>query len=167
LAKAGILGAVSVGFRPLKSEPIRGGDERFTLFELLELSVVTVPCDSDALVIARSMQNKTGRVLNARNSAAIAELQRSLGKSTAAHEEACELLEKSDKHRDKARRHAAAIIASAGDPDDGDDDSDSELAYRAALRKRMIEIAALASTGSREASDRARAIEIARLAPSV
>ena len=45
LAKAGVLGAGSVGFRPIKSEPIRGelGGERFLAWELLELSLCSVP----------------------------------------------------------------------------------------------------------------------------
>jgi HK97 family phage prohead protease len=169
LAKAGVLSAVSVGFKPVRSEPIRGGGERFLSWILLELSVVSVPCDPGALVIARSMNGKSGRVLNARNSAAIAEIERCLGKSTEAHEAACELLEKSDKHRAKAMRHAAAIAASqsVGDEEDpNDDDSDQELGYGAARRKRLIEIASKASGGDRGAARRARAIEITRLAHS-
>jgi HK97 family phage prohead protease len=169
LSKGGILGAVSVGFRPIEWTPARGGGQKFTSWELLELSVVSVPCDADALIIARSMRSKSGRVLNARNSAAIAEIERCLGKSTEAHEAACELLEKADRHREKARRHAAAIAASqqGGDGDDpDDDDSDQELAYEAERRKREIEIAERASTGSRDADRRARAIEIARLVHS-
>ena len=49
--------------------------------------------------------------------------------------------------------HATTIAASQGednpDPDDADDDFDSELAYQAERRKRMIHIAGLASTNSR------------------
>jgi hypothetical protein len=159
---------VSVGFRPIEWTPARGGGQTFTAWELLELSVVSIPCDPDALVIARSMQGKSGRVLNARNSAALTELQRCLGKSTEAHEGACELLEKADRHRKRAARHAAAIAASADnpDPDDGDDDSDSELACGAARRKRLIEIGSRASAASRDVSLRARAISIARLVHS-
>ena len=97
LAKTGILGAVSVGFRPIEWTPTRGGGQTFTAWELLELSLCPIPCDPDALVIARSMQ---GRVLNARDSAALAGLERCLGKSTEAHEAACQLLEKADKHRE-------------------------------------------------------------------
>ena len=110
--------------------------------------------------------------MNARNSSTLAELQRSLGKSTEAHEAACELLEKADKHREKAHRHAARIAASQGadnaDPDDGDEDGDFELAYAADRRKRMVEIAGRAQSGSRgpDAARRARTIEIARLVHS-
>ena len=57
--KSGVVGAVSVGFRPIASEPIRGGGERFTAWEILELSCVSVPCDADALVIARAFSGAT------------------------------------------------------------------------------------------------------------
>ena len=56
LAKAGVINAVSVGFRPIKSEAIRGGGERFLSSELLEISLVAIPCDPGALVIAQSLR---------------------------------------------------------------------------------------------------------------
>jgi hypothetical protein len=163
LAKAGILGAVSV---PIEWTPARGGGQTFTSWELLELSVVSIPCDPDALVIARSMQSKSGRVLNSENAASLQALIRCLGKSADAHASGLEMLEKADRHRAQAKRQAAAIAASASDdtdPDDADDDSDSELAYDAARRKRarQIEIASRASTwpsryGTARAGDRDR-----------
>jgi hypothetical protein len=55
LLKAGILGAVSIGFLPLEWEPIKGGGLRFTRWELLELSVVSVPANPSALVTERSI----------------------------------------------------------------------------------------------------------------
>ena len=104
--EGGVLGAVSVGFRPIESDTGARRRPDIHFVGALEPSVVSVPCDADALVIARSMQGKAGRVLNARNSAALAEVERCLGKSAEAHEAACELLEKSERHREKARRHA-------------------------------------------------------------
>jgi len=60
LIDAGILKATSVGFRPIKSEPITKGDLlegfRFLNQELVETSVVTVPANPNALAIAKSLK---------------------------------------------------------------------------------------------------------------
>lgn len=58
LMKSGVVRAVSVGFNPIDGEALnpakpRGG-QRFTSWELLELSAVSVPSDPDALVTARA-----------------------------------------------------------------------------------------------------------------
>ena len=58
LMKAGVIRAVSVGFDPIEGEPIdarkpRAG-QRFTSWELLELSAVSVPSDVGATVTNRS-----------------------------------------------------------------------------------------------------------------
>lgn len=58
LMKSGVVRAVSVGFNPIDGEALnpakpRGG-QRFTDWELLELSAVSVPSDPDALVTARA-----------------------------------------------------------------------------------------------------------------
>jgi hypothetical protein len=59
---------------------------------------------------------------------------------------------------DGAVRIAAELAAGADDldPDDSDDDGGSELAYNAARRKRMIDIASSASRDSRDRARRAR-----------
>jgi HK97 family phage prohead protease len=53
LTKAGILNAVSVGFEPIEAEPLQGGGVRYKVWELLELSVVSVPANPLAVVVER------------------------------------------------------------------------------------------------------------------
>jgi HK97 family phage prohead protease len=50
--KHGLLAAVSIGFRVLESEPLRGGGLRFRSVEVLELSLVPVPAQPDAVIDA-------------------------------------------------------------------------------------------------------------------
>jgi HK97 family phage prohead protease len=55
LAKAGVLSAVSVGFRPIEAEP--RSNERgllFSAWELLKISLVSVPSDPSAVVMERA-----------------------------------------------------------------------------------------------------------------
>jgi HK97 family phage prohead protease len=58
LMKSGVVRAVSVGFNPIDGEALNAskprGGQRFTDWELLELSAVSVPSDPDALVTARA-----------------------------------------------------------------------------------------------------------------
>jgi HK97 family phage prohead protease len=51
LVKAGMLSAVSIGFAPL-SPPVLlpGGGQRFDRWELLEISIVSIPCNPQCLV---------------------------------------------------------------------------------------------------------------------
>jgi HK97 family phage prohead protease/HK97 family phage major capsid protein len=62
LVEAGILKAVSVGFRPLKKEPIDEradslfGPFRYLKHELVETSLVSIPANPNALAIAKSLK---------------------------------------------------------------------------------------------------------------
>jgi HK97 family phage prohead protease len=50
----GVLNAVSVGFLPLDSLPIPGAGQRHTRWRLAEVSVVALPANPDAVIVARS-----------------------------------------------------------------------------------------------------------------
>jgi len=52
--RAGLVRAVSIGFRALKDgvETMKGGGYRFTKTEIMELSLVTIPANSDAVITA-------------------------------------------------------------------------------------------------------------------
>ena len=65
LTKAGILTDLSIGFDPVESAPIPGspGARRFTKWNLLEVSVVSVGCNPEAVVTQRAL--KEGRRLSA------------------------------------------------------------------------------------------------------
>src|SRR5262245_15896224 len=62
LVDAGILRAVSVGFRPIKSEPMNDqnrdpwGPQRYLKQELVETSLVSVPANPNALAVAKSLK---------------------------------------------------------------------------------------------------------------
>jgi HK97 family phage major capsid protein/HK97 family phage prohead protease len=53
--RAGILRAVSVGFRALEAEPMESGGRMFTKSELVECSLVSVPANPNALAVAKSL----------------------------------------------------------------------------------------------------------------
>lgn len=62
LAKAGVLNTVSPGFIEKEAAPIKGGGVHVTKWELLELSLVTVPCNAEATVIERQLTQRNWRV---------------------------------------------------------------------------------------------------------
>jgi hypothetical protein len=49
-----VIRAVSIGFEPIDAKPIKDGGLRYERWKLLELSVVSVPANPNATVIARS-----------------------------------------------------------------------------------------------------------------
>lgn len=53
--EAGVLRAVSVGFRAIEAEPIQGKGLRFKASELVECSLVSVPANPNALAVAKSL----------------------------------------------------------------------------------------------------------------
>ncbi|MGJ0506029.1 MAG: HK97 family phage prohead protease [Methylocystis sp.] len=57
LAKAGVLKGVSIGFLPIVQEPLEGGGYKIKEWELLEISIVAIGMNAEALVVQRSMGN--------------------------------------------------------------------------------------------------------------
>jgi hypothetical protein len=78
LAKAGIIRAVSVGFIPVEYEPRRGGGYLFKRWDLLELSLVSVPANPNALVIERRLGGSTSCWVDPELREAIGQLGRML-----------------------------------------------------------------------------------------
>jgi HK97 family phage major capsid protein/HK97 family phage prohead protease len=60
LVNAGILGACSVGFIPIRSEPMDGDTwgRRYLEWEICELSIVSVPANSNALFTAKELNRQ-------------------------------------------------------------------------------------------------------------
>jgi uncharacterized protein len=50
MVEAGLMDSLSIGFRSIKSSPLPSGGLRFEKWELLEISVVTVPANADAKI---------------------------------------------------------------------------------------------------------------------
>jgi Escherichia/Staphylococcus phage prohead protease len=49
--KAGLVRGLSIGFLPLETEPMRGGGQRITKWDWLELSLVTIPANAGAAIL--------------------------------------------------------------------------------------------------------------------
>jgi phage head maturation protease len=118
LAKAGVLNAVSIGFRPLKSEPLRTGGQKFTKWELLELSIVSVPANPSALIVQRAhpraVRLKEGRVISGENADHLAAVRDCLRRLRAVH---ADLANKADElaEIDTARRTVLARMQALGE----------------------------------------------------
>ena len=61
LAKAGVLRAVSVGFDPIEFKPNKAGGLDYDKWELMELSLVAVPANPGARIIARAAPERRRR----------------------------------------------------------------------------------------------------------
>ena len=119
LTKSGTISGVSVGFDPISSIPMEAGGgkygpQKYLSCELLEISLVSIPCNPDAEVVARS-QGKSGRVLSAANREKIA----------AAHDAASTCMD-----------HLAEVLSGAeDDPSGGAGDPSSADAKARRLRR--------------------------------
>lgn len=113
LVKSGVLNAVSVGFLPLASEPIRDKSGRqtgvkITDWELTEISIVAVPANAEAVVIARGGHSTPAGPDYAQRQADIEHAQR--------REEAARLADVglANLSREQMQRQVAARLAEGG-----------------------------------------------------
>jgi HK97 family phage prohead protease len=127
LMKAGVLSAVSVGFLPIERVPLDSGGYRYTVWELLEISCVSVPANPAALVTERSFRSDPGTESRMRRAAA---LRRRLDAPADPGAE--------DRRRRAAemgrRLDAPATYTKAADPDPDPDADVQVLTKLAALR---------------------------------
>jgi hypothetical protein len=159
--------AVSIGFQPIESEPLAGGGRKFTKWELLEISLVAVPANSEALVIARSFagRGKSADLSHIDNEAdrlamlmgCLVDGTREGKKAIASHEETLRHLGEMDGWMHHGIQHAKALLragflgpdhSSSGDGGGGgDDDADVELAARVGRRRANLDALDRADVG--------------------
>jgi HK97 family phage prohead protease len=65
LAKSGVINAVSVGFTPIESEPRKSGGWLYKIWEVLEISLVSIPCNPNALILQRSHKSASNCIRKA------------------------------------------------------------------------------------------------------
>jgi hypothetical protein len=130
LAKAGVLSAISVGFRPIDAEPRGNGrGVLWKVWELLEMSIVSVPSNPNAIVLEGAFGKEGGVLAGVHTDALLRAHQRITS----------------------ARKDIHDVLKAAGRPppaDDGKDpeaDEDQELAFAVARlkRERAAELASL------------------------
>jgi HK97 family phage prohead protease len=129
LIQAGIVSTVSIGFDPIKTEPLHGGRRGVKYLQslLLEISFVSIPANGDAGVIARAA--RSGARISAETSNQLAEIEEAA--RLAAH------------HAAKAQSMAGALGNGqnwpVGDDDDGDwSGGDAGENFAAASYRRLV-----------------------------
>ena len=185
LYKAGVMKAVSIGFQPIESEPLAGGGRKFTKWELLEISLVSVGANAEALTIERSLRGR-GKSAGATGDNGIDHLQavaealagakRAAKTAIEAHEATADHLAAMGGWMVDGHRHALALARAGfpgasdhpfrgddetGEPEGvGGDDPDVELAARAARRKSTLDALDGAEVGRVAAARRRKSREI-------
>ncbi len=162
LAKNGIVRGVSIGFQSIASEPLPDGGLRFTKWDLLEISMVSVPANAEALIIERSFRGREKSTGATGDNgvdhlqaivAALAGAKRAAKTGIASHEATLDHLAAMGGWMVDGHRHAQALARAGlmgpdhpfgsadetGEPQGiGGDDPDVELAARAARRKSAL-----------------------------
>jgi HK97 family phage prohead protease len=129
LIQAGIVSTVSIGFDPIKTEPLHGGRRGFKYLQslLLEISFVSIPANGDAGVIARAA--RSGARISAETSGQLAEIEKAA--ALAAH------------HAGRAQTMASALGNGEnfpiGDINDGDwSGGDAGENFASAAYRRLV-----------------------------
>ncbi len=68
LCKAGVVNTLSVGFEPTETEPIRGGGYKIIQWDLLEISVCSIPANPEAVVVQKTFAGRSYRGRSSWNS---------------------------------------------------------------------------------------------------
>lgn len=165
LAKAGVITGVSIGFNPIEYEPLpSGAGTRFTKWELLEISLVAVPANAEALIVERSHHASFAK--GTQMLSPIRELMHRLDKCEFHHVDALDVADEAHdggldpkealvsmrKAVERSRVHlnrAAEICRKIRDGDDGADNE--ELAFAPARRKAKLDRLDGADVGRRSA----------------
>lgn len=58
LVKSGVIKGLSIGFLPIEQEPLKGGGYKIKRWELLEISCCSIPANSEAVVLRRSLSGR-------------------------------------------------------------------------------------------------------------
>jgi HK97 family phage prohead protease len=117
LAKAGMLKGISAGIDPIDTEPLRNGSRGMHVLtsELLEVSLVSVPADQDALITARSFSSRAGTLEMIAHLPRISQaaIDRVLSRAFAAGGERARIhpYQTTESYRQQRAAHARAVYA--------------------------------------------------------
>ncbi len=126
LAKLGVLNAVSVGFRGLQVEPIldekgQWVGRRFLSQELMELSIVPVPANANAVAIMREAKVDAAVIKSFQS--VVAKVGRRLSAASLASLHAIrDKLDEANAKLDEALAEYAALVGDIDQQDDGQDE---------------------------------------------
>lgn len=145
LVKARIVNSASIGFRPIKSEPIDTRDPwagtRYLTCELCEFSFVSVPAQVDATVLERGLSRSSGlsdvdRLMAIQD--AFGKAKQAISRAKASHRKTEVHLSDMASALCDGAAHARAMLAAGFRPGDDDVDDNDELSMTPQARKQRL-----------------------------